>query len=296
MPRWQSSSWSEPARRIALVLQYWGPAFHGWQRQCNAPSVQAELEHAITALEPPGTTVRSCAAGRTDRGVHAAGQVAHFDSCGSIPDHRWAAALNGRLPHTIRVLASRELPGHWHACHSAVYRRYRYTIYNGCQPNLFLAPLSWHRYRTLLDAELMASCLRELHGHHELDAFQKAGSGRPDGWTTVRDTVVQRQGDLLVIEVECSGFLYGMMRLLVGQLVALGEGVISADDFRRCWRERRRDDVKEAAPPQGLCLLRVGYRTELFERCAWYDCLPWLRLVVPNPPAHQARFGRRCSP
>jgi tRNA pseudouridine(38-40) synthase len=156
MPKWRSSSSSDlplgtpvppvpagslpasdpvlqgltPAlRRIAICLQYDGAAFHGWQRQTSLSSVQETLEGAIESLDPH-RPIRAVAAGRTDTGVHAAGQVVHFDTAGPIPPDRWARALNGRLPTCVRVLAASEVPPDWHACFAATYRRYRYTIYN----------------------------------------------------------------------------------------------------------------------------------------------------------------------
>ncbi|MFM9090022.1 MAG: tRNA pseudouridine(38-40) synthase TruA, partial [Cyanobium sp.] len=175
-------------RRIALCLQYDGSGFCGWQRQRNGLSVQEVLEQAIAELEPDGTSPRSCmAAGRTDSGVHAAGQVVHFDTVGPIPAHRWPKALNGRLPSSIRVRAATEMAASWHACYSASYRRYRYTIYNGRTPTLFLAPWSWHRYRYRLRDEDMAEALNALLGEHDFSAFQRAGSSRPHARTTLQE-------------------------------------------------------------------------------------------------------------
>ena len=124
-------------RRIGLSIQYDGSAFCGWQRQATGRSVQGVLEKAISILDPI-RPINVIAAGRTDAGVHAAGQVVHFDCSGPIPINRWGAALNGRLPAQVRVREAVLRPEAWHACHSAIYRRYRYTIYNGCLPNLFL--------------------------------------------------------------------------------------------------------------------------------------------------------------
>jgi tRNA pseudouridine38-40 synthase len=284
-------------RRIALCLQYHGASFHGWQRQPGRISVQQTLEEALAELDP--VRPASCfAAGRTDAGVHAAGQVVHFDAAGPIPAQRWPKALNGRLPATIRVRAAAPVTNDWHACFSARYRRYRYTIYNGRTPNLFLAPWTWHRHRVRLDECTMAEVLQELRGEHDFTAFQRAGSRRADAVTTLQELSLERQGDLLVVELQASGFLYGMVRLLMGQLVAVGEGRLAPDSFRRRWRSRARHEVKEAAPPQGLCLLRVGYPEEVFPRHAWYDCQPRFQLesldppAIPNPadhPTHPAR-------
>ncbi|MBM5789243.1 MAG: tRNA pseudouridine(38-40) synthase TruA [Cyanobacteria bacterium M_DeepCast_200m_mx_001] len=272
-----------PLGRIALCLQYDGAAYCGWQRQPRDPSVQETLETALAALDPQ-RPARAVAAGRTDAGVHAAGQVVHFDAAGPIPAQRWAAALNGRLPASIRVRAAAAVPADWHACFSASYRRYRYTLYNGRLPNLFLAPWTWHRYRLPLDEALMAQALEGMLGEHDFAAFERAGSARSHSRTTLQEVSVQRRGELIEVELQASGFLYGMVRLVMGQLVALGEGRLSLEAFERRWRSGARQEVKEAAPPQGLCLLRVGYPEPVFPATAWYDCQPRFLLECPDAP------------
>ena len=278
-----SASTRSAVRRIALSLQYEGSSFCGWQRQSNGHSVQAELERAIQQLEPL-PTLQTFAAGRTDTGVHAAGQVVHFDCSERIPARKWAPALNGRLPASIRVRESVARPADWHACYSATYRRYRYTIYNGRRPNLFLSPWSWHRYQLRLDHERMQQALESMLGLHDFTAFMRAGSRRAHARTTIQEVAVHREGDLLRVEIQASGFLYGMVRLLMAQLVAVGERRLSPADFEQRWRLRRRDLVKEAAPPHGLCLLRAGYATEIFSKAGWYDCQPWFFLAESDPP------------
>ncbi|WP_398336308.1 tRNA pseudouridine(38-40) synthase TruA [Vulcanococcus sp.] len=272
-----------PLGRIALCLQYDGAAYCGWQRQPRDPSVQETLETALAALDPQ-RPARAVAAGRTDSGVHAAGQVVHFEAAGPIPAQRWAAALNGRLPASIRVRAAAAVPSDWHACFSACYRRYRYTLYNGRLPNLFLAPWSWHRYQVPLDEALMRRALEGMLGEHDFAAFERAGSSRSHSRTTLQEVSVLRRGDLIEVELQASGFLYGMVRLVMGQLVALAEGRLSLEAFERRWRSGARDQVKEAAPPQGLCLLRVGYPQPVFPATAWYDCQPRFLLECPDAP------------
>ncbi|MEN9542190.1 MAG: tRNA pseudouridine(38-40) synthase TruA [Cyanobacteriota bacterium] len=270
-------------RRIALCLQYDGSAYCGWQRQPRDPSVQETLEEALAGLDPqrPASVV---AAGRTDSGVHAAAQVVHFDALGPIPPHRWPAALNGRLPASIRVRAAAAVPCDWHACFSATYRRYRYTLHNARTPNLFLAPWSWHRYQVRLDEGLMRRALEGMLGRHDFAAFERAGSSRSHSVTSLQDVSIVRRGDLIEVELQASGFLYGMVRLVMGQLVAVGEGRLSLEDFERRWRERARAEVKEAAPPQGLCLLRVGYPEPVFPEATWYDCQPRYLLECSDAP------------
>lgn len=178
------------------------------------------------------------------------------------------------------------MPGSWHACFSASYRRYRYILYNAVAPNVFLAPVSWHRYRHRLDEAGMARALSGLIGEHDFSAFQRAGSSRAHARTWVQDVKLERQGDLIITEIQASGFLYGMVRLLMGQLVAVGEGGLTEEDFERRWRSGARQDVKEAAPPHGLCLLRVGYPEPVFPRGRWYDCQPRFCLESQDPPEH----------
>jgi tRNA pseudouridine38-40 synthase len=270
-------------RRIALCLQYDGSAFCGWQKQPRDPSVQETLEAAIAALDPAGPA-RTQAAGRTDTGVHAAGQVVHCEVAGPIPAQRWPAALNGRLPASIRVRAGAEVPADWHACFSASYRRYRYTLYNARLPNLFLAPWSWHRYQLRLDEQRMLQALEGMLGEHDFAAFERAGSSRAHSRTTLQEVSVERRGDLIEVELQASGFLYGMVRLVMGQLVAVGEQRLSLAAFEQRWRSGARHEVKEAAPPHGLTLLRVGYPTAVFPDAAWYDCQPRYLLECSDSP------------
>lgn len=281
---------SGSVRRVALCIQYDGTNYCGWQRQRNArakPSVQGVLEAALRSLDP---SIGSClAAGRTDAGVHAAGQVVHFDTAGPVPDQRWARALNGRLPPTIRVNAAQGVPQGWHACFSALSRRYRYTVYNGRAPNLFLSAWSWHRYQVWIDDGAMATALNGLLGEHDFRAFQRSGSRRAHARTTIQEVDVQRHGDLLTVEIQASGFLYGMVRLLMAQLVSVGEGRLSPEAFDRRWREGHRDEVREAAPPQGLCLLRVGYPSPVFSEPACYDGQPRFQLEARDPPPPATR-------
>ena len=265
--------------RIALVIQYDGSAFRGWQNQKDSVTVQGTLEEKVAELDPI-RPVKVIAAGRTDSGVHASGQVAHFDCAGPIPIHRWPSALNGRLPSSIRVLEAASVPKNWHACYSAKYRRYRYTIFNGSCPNLFLQNISWLKYRFRLDVDLMNHALNDLLGLHDFSAFQKAGSNRTNSLTTVQDVSICRDGHIVTVEIQASGFLYGMVRLLMGQLVAVGEKRLSLEKFKYRWRKGLRSEVKEAAPPHGLCLIRVGYEDKIFSKGKSFDTFPRFSLPI----------------
>ncbi|NET36538.1 MAG: tRNA pseudouridine(38-40) synthase TruA [Cyanothece sp. SIO1E1] len=263
---------SAPSQRVALVIQYLGSAFHGWQRQPRHRTVQQEIETALaSALNRPVTLY---GAGRTDAGVHAAAQVAHFDAPKHIPPHRWANILNSRLPQDILIRASAAVADDWHAQFSAIWRRYRYTLYTDARPNLFVRPFAWHYYHADLDESLMQAALDPLLGYHHLAAFHRAGSNRAHSWVDVQAAECQRRGPFLGIEIQANGFLYGMMRLLIGLLVQVGRGLRSPLSFTQLWQAQRRDQVKYAAPAHGLCLLRVGYATFPFPPEVWFDTQP----------------------
>jgi tRNA pseudouridine38-40 synthase len=260
--------------RVALVIQYLGTHFHGWQRQKSQRTVQEEIETAIAAVL--GYHVILHGAGRTDAGVHAASQVAHFDAISFIPAHKWATILNSYLPQDILIRASAGVSDSWHARFSAVYRRYRYTVYTEDVPNLFVKPFSWHYYYAPLDESLIQAALIPLLGKHHLAAFHRAGSKRSHSWVEVQAAECRRSGPFLHIEIQADGFLYGMVRLLVGMLAQVGSGKLTLAGFTEIWKEQHREQVKYAAPPQGLCLLRVGYPDFPFPKDIWYDTMPYL--------------------
>ncbi|WP_413166649.1 tRNA pseudouridine(38-40) synthase TruA [Capilliphycus salinus ALCB114379] len=263
---------STDRKRIALVIQYQGTHFNGWQRQPNGRTVQEEIETALASVVNHPVTLHG--AGRTDAGVHAAAQVAHFETDGPIPGYRWATILNHRLPSDILIRASAEVHNSWHARFSAVWRRYRYLLYTESRPNLFVRPWSWHYYHAPLDENLMQAALDPLLGRHHLSAFQRAGTRRPHAWVDVQEVSCQRKGPFIEIEVQASGFLYGMMRLLVGLLVEVGAKTRSLENFTQIWVDERRELVKYSAPAMGLCLLRVGYRDFPFDREVWFNTYP----------------------
>ena len=126
--------------------------------------------------------------------------------------------------------------------------------------------------------------LKGVLGFHDFSAFQKAGSKRAHGWTTIQEINLERRGDLINVDIQATGFLYGMVRLLVGQLVALGEHRLSLELFEKIWKEGLRSEVRESAPPHGLCFIRAGYKDQVFSESAWFESFPKFSLEVPDPP------------
>ena len=259
-------------KRVALLVQYNGSDYSGWQRQKNANTIQEILERAL--LKITRQDVKTFAAGRTDSGVHASGQVVHFDIDYVIPANRYSDLLNSLLPSTIRILESVEVEDSWHACYSATYRHYRYVINNSKFPNVFINNWSWHRYQKVLDEVLMLNASKRMEGEHDFCAFQKTGSNRKSSITKIINIDIKRVEDLILVDIKATGFLYGMVRLIVGQLVLVGEEKISPEIFTDRWVNKKKSDVKESAPAKGLCLVNAVYKENVFKKIKKNDFFP----------------------
>ncbi|MCR4412012.1 MAG: tRNA pseudouridine(38-40) synthase TruA [Thermoguttaceae bacterium] len=248
-------------RTLKLTLAYDGTDYAGWQVQGpGRVAVQEVLEQAIEAVT--GARVRVLASGRTDAGVHALGQVVSFRTESRLSPETLVRALNAHLPHDVAVLDAAEVPDGFHATHSAVRKRYRYAIHNHPIRDVFRRRTSWH-YPVPLDAAAMHRAAQALRGTHDFRSFQTSGSERKTTVRTVYDIEVRRgEGDehrMIFVEIEADGFLYNMVRAIVGTLVQVGRGqrgeswpaeVLAAKDRRRAGR---------TAPPEGLVLLWVRY-------------------------------------
>ena len=263
--------------RIALLIQYLGTNFHGWQKQPDRISIQGSIELAIASAI--GHKISIYGAGRTDAGVHAAAQVAHFEYTGPIPAYKWAKIINARLPEGIVVRAAAEVDNEWHARFSATWRRYRYTIYTDARPNVFVGQTCWHYYQSTLDESSIQQALDPLIGEHSFAAFKRSGSDRIDSQVEVYSAQCYRRGSFLYLEIQANSFLYGMVRLLVGMLVEVGIGKRSPKNFTEIWQNQLRSEVKYSAPAKGLCLLRVGYPQFPFSRSLWFDTQPTFNLA-----------------
>ncbi len=182
--------------------------------------------------------------------------------------------LNCHLLDDLVIRASAQVGNDWHACFSALWRRYRYTRFTGKIPNLFLQPFSWHYYHQPLDRSLIQEALNSLLGVHNFSAFRRTGSQRSHSFLEMQEVVCRQYQELLHIEIQASGFLYGMVRLLVGMLVEVGTGKKSVSEFQDILIDRRRDLVKYSAPAKGLCLLRVGYPEFPIPESVWFNSQP----------------------
>lgn len=245
-------------RNIKLTLEYDGTAYCGFQDQArdDRPTIQRTLQRAIASLG--AGPVKLIAAGRTDAGVHALGQVVNFHTTLRIPVERLPLAINSHLPRDIRVVQAEEVPLTFHARFDAVSKTYRYTWYT--RP---IASPFWYRYAHFvpheLDIEAMRNAATALIGEHDFAAFRSAhGSAR----STVRRmfrSEVYRNGECVCFEIEGNGFLYNMVRIIAGTLLDIGLGRRSPGSIIRALNSGRREDLGTTAPAQGLVLVEVKY-------------------------------------
>ena len=248
---------SETQLNIKLTLEYDGSDFCGWQVQPGQRSVQGVLEKSIWRLT--GEELRVTGSGRTDTGVHALGQVANFKTLSSIPPQRFKPALNGVLPDDIRVVDSCEVADAFHARYSAVSKTYQYHLVVSDYAPPLLRKRVW-AVKYALEEEKMIKCLADLIGTHDFAAFSSTGSTATSTVRTVTNAqLITTSDSRFVVEVTGSGFLYNMVRIIAGGVVAIGAGIIPPDRFRTALRVGERSLLHVTAPPQGLYLVRVEY-------------------------------------
>jgi tRNA pseudouridine38-40 synthase len=247
-------------RFFKLTLAYDGTAYAGWQWQPDLPTVQGALEAALAQVT--GEKIRAVASGRTDAGVHALGQVVSFKSETKLAPEVLFKAVNANLPRDVLVLEVREAPEGFHAIRDAVGKRYRYVIQDGPRRDIFARAYAWHVREPLNEAG-MARAAAALLGTHDFTSFETAGSQRLTSVRTVHEILVERLfvelSERVVVEVEADGFLYNMVRNIVGTLVEVGRGRQSENWPAEVLAARDRRLAGMAAPPQGLFLVRVDY-------------------------------------
>ena len=244
------------SKRVLLTIEYDGTAYCGWQRQLNGPSVQQKVEEAL--FKVTGERIGITGASRTDAGVHALGQRAHFDMESPIPADKIPYALNTKLPRDIRVTAGREVDGRFHARFDAAGKEYSYLIYNRRHPSALLRDLNAH-VSVRLDESAMERACRHLPGTHDFAAFQAAGGTAKTTIRRIDSVSVGRQGDEIRLVIYGTAFLYNMVRIIAGTLIYVGQGRLPEDVFARAIETGDRLQLGPTAPPQGLCLNRVDY-------------------------------------
>jgi len=247
-------------RWLKLTIAYDGGAYAGWQFQPDKPTVQGTVEAAWRQITQE--TLRVTAAGRTDAGVHALGQMVGLATETRLSNADLHRALNAVLPDNVAVRSVENARDGFHATHEAVAKRYRYQIHNGRTRSVFERHFAWH-YPQPLDATAMHAAGQALVGRHDFSSFETAGSERADSVRTIHEAMVARGADELAdrvtVEVAGDGFLYNMVRTIVGTLVAVGDGSRPLEWPAAVLAARDRRQAGQTAPPHGLYLVSVMY-------------------------------------
>jgi tRNA pseudouridine38-40 synthase len=245
-------------KNIKLVLEYDGTKYAGWQRQNNAITIQQMLEESIYHIT--GEELKVIGSSRTDAGVHARGFVANFKTDSSIPEVKFSAALNSKLPEDIVVLQSSLAPDDFHARYSSSGKTYSYTVLNRVQPAAIDRNYVYH-YRGELDIKAIRDACSYFIGKHDFAAFKNAGSSVKSTERTISEVEVIKNGDYLKFYITGDGFLYNMVRIMVGTLIEVGIGKIKPWHIEHILLSKDRTNAGKSAPASGLCLEKVYYNT-----------------------------------
>ncbi len=247
-------------RNIALKLMYVGTAYHGWQIQKNATSVEETLEKALATVVCQA--VKCVGVGRTDAGVHAETYIANFHTSSTIPCDRIPLAVNTRLPEDIVVVKATEVDEDFNAIGSCIKKEYTYRIYNSRLGNAFYVNRAWF-YPKYLDAAVMDRAAAHFVGTHDFKSMQSVGTDVKSTVRTVHYFNITRDGDLIECRVCANGFLYNMVRAMVGTCVYAAEGKFSPDDVPAILEGRCRTMGGPTAPPGGLYMTKLWYNEDI---------------------------------
>lgn len=247
-------------KTFKLTLEYDGTDFHGWQRQNSRRTVQGDIEAAIRTMT--GEAVSLFGSGRTDAGVHALGQVAHFRCDTRLEAATFHKGLNSLLRNDIVVLTCREAPETFHARYDVIDKTYEYHILNRQWPSALHARYAWFIAKSL-DTDAMTAACKQLEGRYDFSAFEGAGSPRAHSERTVFESGLSH-GDhgLLMFRIRADGFLRYMVRNIIGTLVEIGLGKRTPSDITAILASKDRNQAGPTAPPQGLFLVQVRYKEE----------------------------------
>lgn len=242
--------------RVAMAVEYDGTNYVGWQFQENGTSVQAVVEDALSqvANEP----IRVVCAGRTDTGVHALGQVIHFDTNAQRDDRSWVFGANTHLPKDVAIMWAKPVDDQFHARFSAKRRRYRYVILNRPVRPTFLAYRVAWEFRPL-DTTRMTQAAEYLLGEHDFSAYRASGCQSKTAVRQVKMLTIERKQDVIIIDIVANAFLHHMVRNIAGVLMAIGSGEQPVDWSKQVLESRDRTQAGITAPAHGLYLVDVDY-------------------------------------
>ena len=245
-----------PGKNFKLIIEYDGSDYCGWQRQPKQSSIQETLESVLQRMTRESITLHG--SGRTDAGVHALGQTAHFKCRTRLSPEELQKGMNRLLPGDIAVRSCQAVPLDFHARFSSRWKRYRYRICNQAVKQAVGRQYAWQIYRPL-DVEAMAQGTRHLVGQHDFKSFESSGSPRAQTVRDVMEASWQMKNDHLEFDILANGFLRYMVRNIVGTLVAVGMGKMEADDIPALLTAADRRLAPATAPPHGLFLVHVEY-------------------------------------
>ncbi|WP_342507042.1 tRNA pseudouridine(38-40) synthase TruA [Sporosarcina sp. FSL K6-2383] len=244
--------------RVKAVVSYDGTNFAGYQSQPGMRTVQSEIDKALVKIHKT-VPVHSVASGRTDAGVHANGQVIHFDTSLGLPLDRWQRALNVLLPTDIRIIGVEYVDENFHARYSAKGKTYSYRWSYSEVHSPFDRNFSVHLGDLRPDVARMQEAALHLIGKHDFTSYCSSKTATSNKVRTVRKLTLEKQGEYLIMTIEGDGFLYNMVRTIAGMLLAVGRGWHSPDDVKRILELRDRNEASKTAPAHGLYLESVTY-------------------------------------
>ncbi len=243
-------------RNIKLIIEYDGTNYAGWQRQNNVVTIQETIERAIGELT--GEEIQITGSSRTDAGVHAKGFTGNFYTSSTIPIEKITGAINSKLPLDIVILHSSEVSCEFHSRYNSTGKLYSYSILNRRQ-SVAVGRNYVYNHKRILDIEAMKVAAEYFIGTHDFSAFKNLGSSVKTSVRTITQLDIIKNEDLIKIYIAADGFLYNMVRIIVGTLVRVGEGKIKPNEIKDIIESKERSRAGKSVPPSGLCLEEVFY-------------------------------------
>ncbi|MBU3215766.1 tRNA pseudouridine(38-40) synthase TruA [Clostridium estertheticum] len=243
-------------RNIKIIIEYDGTNYSGWQRQNNVMTIQEKIESAIEELTGEKTQITGSS--RTDAGVHAKGYTGNFYTNSKIVIEKFTGAINSKLPRDIVILHSFEVPYEFHSRYNSMGKMYSYTIINRRQAVAVGRDYIYH-HKQILDVEAMQTGAQYFMGTHDFSAFKNLGSSAKTSVRTISRLDIVKNEELIKIYIAADGFLYNMVRIIVGALIRVGEGKIKPSEIKDIIESKQRSKAGKSVPANGLCLEEVFY-------------------------------------
>lgn len=243
-------------RNIKLTIEYDGTNYAGWQKQNNAKTIQETIEKALSKILKADVSITGSS--RTDSGVHARGMVANFITDAKIPADRFREAINTKLPDDIAIVKSEEVEEEFHSRYCSEGKTYCYTLINRYE-KAALFKNYMYQVKDKLDLKAMEECCKLFIGKHDFKAFRTTGSSVKTSERTISDLHIENEGEFIKIYVTADGFLYNMVRIIVGTLIEVGLNKRTLDRVEKAINEGNREDAGYCVPPNGLILEKVYY-------------------------------------